>query len=340
VGNPNLTWEKNAIFNVGVDFGILRDRINGTVEYYDRKTTNLLLAVPLSLTSGVLGAGNANPTQNENVGGLSNSGIEVTLGGKPVVTRDFTWSINFNIAHNVNKVTALYRNQPIPSSGLTYFQYTVGYDLQSFYLPQWAGANSQTGQPQWYTNNSKQQVTSNYDSATFEVNHKYSGTPKVFGSLTNTFTYKGFTLDIQFNYNFGNYLFDTWGFITNSEGAFLGGYNQMTRELGAWQKPGDKTDIPQIILGGNDNSTNLSTRWLDKGDFIRLRNLQFAYAIPKSLTDKIHLSNISIYIRGTNLLTFGTDKNLAYDPEAGVASTTNFEVFIPKTFAGGIKIGF
>jgi len=339
VGNPNLTWEKNAIFNVGVDFGMLRDRINGTLEYYDRKTTNLLLAVPLSLTSGVQVAG-ANPVQNENVGGLSNSGIEVTLGGRPVVTRNFTWSINFNLAHNVNKVTALYRNQPVPSSGLTYFQYTVGYDLQSFYLPQWAGANSQTGQPQWYTDNTKQTATSNYDSATFEVNHKYSGTPKLFGSLTNTFTYKGFSLDVQFNYNFGNYLFDTWGFITNSEGAFLGGYNQMTRQLGAWQKPGDKTDIPQIIYGGNDNSTDLSTRYLYKGDYIRLRNLQFAYNFPKELTDKIHISNLSIYVRGTNLLTFGTDKNLAYDPEAGITSTTNFEVFIPKTIAGGIKIGF
>jgi TonB-linked SusC/RagA family outer membrane protein len=344
VGNPNLTWEKNTIFNVGVDFAILKDRINGTVEYYDRKTTSLLLGVPLSLTSGVQ-VGGANPIQNENVGGLSNKGIEVTLGGRPVVTRDFTWSINFNIASNVNRVTALYRNQPIPSGasssgGPTYFQYTVGYDLQTFYLPQWAGANSQTGQPQWYTDNTKQQVTSNYDSATFEVNRKYTGTPKIFGSLTNTFTYKGFSLDVQFNYNFGNYLFDTWGFITNSEGAYLGGYNQMTRQLGAWQKPGDKTDIPQIILGGNDNSTDLSTRYLYKGDFIRLRNLQFAYAIPKALTDKIHISNLSIYIRGTNLLTFGTDKNLSYDPEAGVASTTNFEVFIPKTIAGGIKIGF
>ncbi len=347
VGNPNLTWEKNAIFNVGVDFGILRDRINGTIEYYDRKTTSLLLAVPLSLTSGVQGAPPTynNPAQNENVGGLSNKGIEVTLGGKPVVTRDFTWSISFNLAHNVNQVTALYRNRPIPSgltsSGApTYFQYTVGYDLQTYFLPQWAGANSQTGQPQWYTDNTKQQVTSNYDSATFEVNHKYSATPKLFGSLTNTFTYKGFSLDIQFNYNFGNYLFDTWGFITNSEGGFLGAYNQMTRELGAWQKPGDKTDIPQIIYGGNDNSTDLSTRFLYKGDYIRLRNLQFAYAFPKELTDKIHLSNLSIYIRGTNLLTFGTDKNLTYDPEAGVASATNLEVFIPKTIAGGIKIGF
>lgn len=333
VGNPNLTWEKNNIFNVGVDFGLFGDRATGTVEYYNRKTSNLLLGVPLSLTSGFT-------TQNENVGSMSNKGIEVTLGGKPIVTRDFTWSVNFNIAHNINRITGLYQNNPVPSANY-YFQYTVGHDFQTYYLPQWAGANPQTGQPQWYTDNtSKRTLTSNVDSANFVLNDKYTATPKIFGSFTNTFSYKGFSLDVQFNYNFGNYLFDTWGFITNSEGGYIGGLNQMTRELGAWQKPGDKTDIPQIIYGGNDNSNNLSTRWLYKGDYIRLRNVQLSYAIPKSLLDKIHISNLSVYVRGTNLLTFATDKNLPYDPESGAASSLNFDVFMPKTIAGGLKLGF
>ncbi|HLZ87412.1 MAG TPA: hypothetical protein VKQ52_09230, partial [Puia sp.] len=275
----------------------------------------------------------------ENIGGLSNKGIEITLSGKPVVTKDFSWTVTFNIAHNTNRVTALYKNNPVPSPNY-YFQYTVGHDFQTYYLPQWGGANSQNGLPQWYTDNTKKTLTNGYDSATFVLNDNYTATPKVFGAFTNNFTYKGFYLDIQFNYNFGNYLFDTWGFITNSEGSFLGGYNQMTSQLRAWQKPGDKTDIPQIVFGGNDNSTNLSTRYLYKGNYIRMRNLQFGYTIPKSAVDRLHLSSISVYIRGTNLLTFATDKNLPYDPESGVASSTNFEIFIPKTIAGGIKIGF
>jgi TonB-linked SusC/RagA family outer membrane protein len=342
VGNPNLTWEVNKIFNVATDFGLFKDRLTGTLEWYDRKTTNLLLAVPLSLTSGVLGAGNANPTQLENVGGLSNKGIEITLGGRPIVTRDFSWSVAFNIAHNTNRVTELYQGQPIPSpsSTNTYFQYTVGHDFQTYYMPQWAGVDPNTGLPLWYTDNTRKAVTSTYANAAFELNDKFTATPKIFGSFTNDFTYKGLSLDVQFNYNFGNYLYDTWGFITNSDGAFLGDYNQMNRQLQAWTAPGQKASTPQEILGRGDNSNGLSTRFLYKGDYIRLRNVQLSYAIPKSAIDRLHIMNASIYIRGTNLLTFATDKYLPYDPEAGIASNTNFEVFIPKTIAGGIKIGF
>jgi TonB-linked SusC/RagA family outer membrane protein len=346
VGNPNLTWEKNKTFNIATDFGILKDRITGTVEWYDRKTTNLLLGVPLSLTSGVISNLNANPTQLENVGALSNKGIEVTLGGKPVVTRDFSWTVSFNIAHNTNRVTELYQGQPVPSPAPTgnnpptYFQYTVGHDFQTYYMPQWAGVNPSTGAPLWYTDNTRKAVTSNYSSAAFELNDKYTATPKIFGSFTNDFTYKGFSLDVQFNYNFGNYLYDTWGFITNSDGAYLGYYNQMNRQLQAWTTPGEKASVPQIIQGRGDNSNGLSTRYLNRGDFIRLRNVQLSYAIPKSAIDKLHITNASLYIRGTNLLTFATDKYLSYDPEAGSASATNFEEFIPKTIAGGIKIGF
>jgi TonB-linked SusC/RagA family outer membrane protein len=339
VGNPNLTWEKNKIFNVGVDFGLLKDRITGTVEWYDRQTTNLLLAVPLSLTSGVVSSTQANPTQNENVGGLSNKGLEVTLGAKPILTRDFSWDISFNIAHNINRVTALYQNNPVPSTNY-YFQYTVGHDFQAYYMPLWAGVNSSNGLPLWYTDGTKKTVTSNYNEANFVLSDKYTATPKIFGGLNNTFKYKGLSLDIQFNYNFGNYLYDTWGFITNSDGAYVGGYNQMNRQLQAWTTPGQKASVPQIIASRGDNSNGLSTRYLYRGDYIRLRNVQLSYALPKSFIDKLHIASASIYARGTNLLTFATDKYLPYDPESGVASSTNFEVYIPKTIAGGIKIGF
>ena len=337
VGNPNLSWERNKIFNVAVDFGILKDRVSGTIEYYDRKTTDLLLAVPLSQTSGV-SVGNANPVQNENIGGMSNHGIEVTINARPVVTRDFTWSIAFNLAHNVNRITALYKNNPVPST-LYYFQYTVGHDFQTYYLPQWAGVDPANGLPLWYTDNTLKTTTSDYNQASFQLNDKYTATPKIFGSLTNTLSYKGLTLDAQFNYNFGNYVYDTWGFIHESDGSFVGSYNQLNSQLRAWQKPGDKTDIPQIVFNRSDNSNGLSTRYLYKGNYIRLRNIQLNYSFPKKLTDKMHLGSLSLYLRGTNLVTFATDKNLPYDPESGVASSTNFEVFIPKTVAGGIKIG-
>jgi TonB-linked SusC/RagA family outer membrane protein len=336
-GNPNLTWETNKPFNLGLDFGLLKDRISGTVEYYHRTTSNLLLPVTLSYTTGVINPASGGPTQNENVGGLVNKGLEFTLNLRPIVTRDFSWTVSFNIAHNVNRVTALYHNNPLPST-LGNFQYTVGHDLLTYYLRQWDGVNPADGTPQWFTDSSRKATTGTYSSAKQALN--YSASPKIYGAFGTTLSYKGLSLDAQFNYNFGNYLYDTWGSYLESEGTYYGAFNQRTEELQAWQKPGDKTNVPQLIDGGNHNSYRGSTRWLDKGDYVRLRNLQISYSIPKDAISRIHLGSVSFYVRGENIWTFATAKNLPFDPESGVFSRTNLEVFPPKTFTGGVKIGF
>jgi len=328
VGDSSLTWEKNKVFNAGLDFGLLKDRIGGTVEYYHRTTSSLLAAVPFSLTSGFT-------SQNENVGSVVNKGIEITINARPVVLRDFSWALSINFSHNINRVTALYQGRPVPNGN---FQYTVGHDLQEFYLQQWAGVNPATGAPQWYVDLSRKQITGSYDSAGLALNH--SAAPKYYGGFTNTFTYKGLSLAVQFNYNYGNYIFDNWFYYLNSEGQFLGGLNQWSSQLKAWQKPGDKTDVPQIIIGGNNNSNSTSTRQLYQGDYVRLRNIQLSYSLPQDLLRKARLSNLIVYMRGTNLLTFGTDKHLPYDPEAGINSTTNLEIYIPKTISGGIRVEF
>jgi hypothetical protein len=330
VGDSALTWERNVALNIGLDFAILKDRIDGTVEWYHRTTNSLLSPVPFSFTSGF-------GSQNENVGSLVNKGIEVALNGKPIVTKDFIWAINFNLGHNVNRVTELYQNKPIPNGS---FQITVGHDLQEYYLQQYSGVNTQTGAAQWLLSgtSAKGGLTSNYDSAGLALNH--SAAPSVFGAFTNTFTYKEFTLDIQFDYNYGNYILDNWYNYINSDGAYTGGLNQLTHQLSAWQKPGDKTDVPQDVFGNPSNSNAPSTRWLYKGNYVRLRNLQISYNLPPEVLKKMHLDHFSIYFRGTNLHTWVGDKNLPYDPEAGANSQANLEVLIPKTLAAGIQVGF
>ena len=341
VGNENLTWETNKIFDAGLDFGILKNRLTGTLDYYDRKTSNLLLDVPLSLTSGFSG-------QNQNIGALDNTGIEITLAARPVQLKNFSWDISFNIAHNKNKVLSLYQNQsiepplsPAPNALELYYNYTVGYDLQTFYLPQWAGVDPSNGNPLWYTDATQKTTTTDYTQAAFVLNPKYSSAPKYFGSFTNNFQYKNISLNVQFYYNFGNYFFDDWSFLTLTDGAFLGGLNQSSQELNAWQKPGDITNVPRVVYGGvNPNSYYPSTRFLYSGNYIRLRNIELAYSIPQSILKKVNIANLSIYARGTNLFTFDTDKNIPYDPESGINTTGNFEVYIPKTITVGLKAGF
>ncbi len=327
VGNPNLTWEKNKAFNVGLDFGLFKNRLGGTVEYYSRVTSGLLANIQLSRTSGFF-------SQLQNIGAISNKGIEISLNGRPINSKNFTWDIGFNISHNKNKVTQLYGGRPVASGN---YNYTVGHDLQTFYLRQWAGVDPSNGNPQWYTDSSHKNKTSDYTQAKQSLN--YSAAPKYFGAFTNTFTYKGFSLEVQFNYNFGNYVIDDWAYYLQSDGAYLGYFGQLSSSLHGWKKPGDVTDVPKQVFGGNSNSNIASTRNLYKGDYIRLRNLQFAYSFPKGIAKKAHLSNLSIYVRGSNLLTIVKDKNLPFDPEQGINSEGNLEIFIPRTITGGIKIG-
>ena len=330
VGNPNLTWEKNKAFNVGLDFGFWKNRLGGTIEYYKRVSSNLIVAVPLSPTSGFSGG------QIENVGSMYNKGFELTLNGKPIVTKDFSWSINFNISHNTNRVTELYNHSPI--SQQTRFNITEGHDIHEFYTRLWAGVDPSNGQPLWYTDATKSKTTSNSSQAQLSLTGK-SASPKYFGGFNNTFTYKSLSLDIQFYYNYGNYIYNTWENYLSSDGLYLGNMNQLSDELRAWQKPGDKTDVPQIIYGGNKNSNRSSTRYLYSGNYIRLRNVQLSYSLPKDVLNRLKISDVSVYARGTNLFTFATDKNLPNDPELGASSIQDFQVFMPKTVTFGIKIG-
>ena len=163
--------------------------------------------------------------------------------------------------------------------------------------------------------------------------------PKYFGSLTNTLNFKQFSLEAQLYYNFGNYVYDTWG------GYYLGAgfgatFNKVARVLDRWQKAGDVTDIPKYIYNGNKSFQSGSSFWLNKGDFIRLRNIQLGYTLPKDFLSKIKLSNAFFYVRGTNLWTWVKDENLPFDPEQGTTSASNLNVFIPKTVSVGLNVAF
>lgn len=329
VGNENLSWEKNAITNIGLDFGLFKDRLSGTIEYYDRKTSDLLLGVPLSRTSGFA-------SQNQNIGAMTNKGIEITLNARPLRLKDFTWDISVNFTHNTNKVTELY--QDFPLAPVSFQQVAVGHDAQSFYLRQWAGVDPANGDPLWYIDSSRSKTTNVYSAAKLVLNGQAD--PKYFGSVMNTFTYMGFSLAVQFYYNFGNDIYDIWDRYMNSDGLYLGSFNQLSDQLNSWKNPGDVTDVPKIIYGGNKSSYNHSTRYLYKGDYIRLRDAQLSYSLPKSVISKAHITSLTFYVRGTNLMTFGQDKKLPFDPEAGAISQSNFDVFIPRTISGGVKIGF
>jgi TonB-linked SusC/RagA family outer membrane protein len=329
-GNVDLTWELNKQFNVGFDFGLFKNRFTGTVDYYDRKSEDLLLNEPLSPTSGFT-------TVTRNVGSMYNRGVEVTVNVAPIQTKDFRWNINFNIAFNKNRVTAISAGQPQILAGV--FTRRPGYDFQTYFARLWAGVDPANGDPLWYTDSTKKTTTNNYNlaarTATFGT-----ATPKFFGGFTNTFTFKGLSIEAQFNYSGGNYLRDTWGGFYNGSGNG-GAFNKVVRQYEQrWRTPGVASEMPRYVYNGNRLAQSFSTFYLYKGDYIRLRDLTVGYDFPRALLEKIKLTSLRIYGRGTNIWTKVKDSNVPFDPEQGVSNETNLNVYIPATYTFGLNIGF
>lgn len=328
VGDSSLTWELNKPFNVGIDMSIFKNRINFTVDYYVRKSEDLLLNVPLSRTSGFSSA-------TRNIGAMENKGIEVTINATPVKTKNFSWIVDFNFANNKNKITSLPDGSDIADGNFIIRQ---GVAYRTFFLRPYAGVDPNNGDPLWYTDATHTTTTNVYPPAT---GRELGGNalPKYFGSFTNTFNYKGFSLDVQLYYNFGNYVYDTWGGYYLGAG-FGAAYNKVARIMDRWQKAGDATDIPRYIEGGNKSFQSAHTFWVNKGDFIRLRNIQLGYNIPTKIISRAKMTNAFFYVRGTNLWTWVKDDNLPFDPEQGTTSASNLNVFIPKTMTVGLNLAF
>jgi TonB-linked SusC/RagA family outer membrane protein len=328
VGDPNLTWELNKPFNIGLDFSVLKSRINVTLDWYIRKSQNLLLSVPLSTTSGFGSA-------TRNIGAMENKGLEVSINIVPVQTKDLRWDVDFNFANNKNKVTSLPNDADIVSGA---FIYREGVSINTFFLREWAGVHPGTGDPLWYETDKRGASSSVYPGANARILAGQS-LPKYFGSLTNAVNYKGFTLSAQLYYSFGNQVSDGWRSYYLGSG-FGAGFNKVKRQLDAWTTPGQVTDIPRYVYNGNKAFQNSSTFNLNDGGFVRVRDIQLGYNVPKAKLEKLKLGTANIYVRGTNLFTWVKDKNLPFDPEQGTGSTSNLNVFIPKTVTVGLSLTF
>lgn len=326
VGNANLTWEENKPLDFGVELGVLKNRIMIEADYYIRKTDNLLLNEPLSNTSGFL-------TYSNNVGAMENKGFEITINATPIKTKDFTWTVSLNGAWNKNKVTRLREDatEILFNPGIL----RVGEDVTSYYIRQWANANPDNGDPQWYIDGSKTGVTSDFSEAERVISGKAS--PKGFGGFSTSLTWKFLTLDGQLNYQYGNNIFNQWDFLFVSDGAFFG-LNHVRKALDRWQNPGDVTDVPAFVAGNGSASNEFSTRYMYKGDYLRLRNLSLTFQMPPRWIQKAGLTSAKLYVRGTNIWTKTFDKNLTVDPEQPVDGITDLQFFHPKSYTVGLSI--
>jgi TonB-dependent starch-binding outer membrane protein SusC len=326
VGNVNLKWESGKQTDIGLDASFLHDRISITFDWYNKITDNLIYDVVPSLTSGF-------SSITKNIGALQNRGVEFTINVTPIKTKDFSWDINFNITHNKNQLTkSPYATDQANGSYIL----GEGHDFYEFYLKEWAGVDPATGNPLWYTDATKSTTTTNYNSAAKVATGK-SASPKYYGGFSNTFTYKGVNLTADFYYNYGNYVQDSYAKYFNDE--VNPSYGKYSYNLNRWQKAGDITDVPKLVYNSTNNSAAASTRFLYKGDYIRLRNVSLGYTFNHSVLNQLHFSALNVYVRGTNLWTKIYDKKIPFDPEQNINSQSGLNFFINKSVTVGVNVG-
>jgi TonB-linked SusC/RagA family outer membrane protein len=311
IPNPDLTWEKANILDFGVDLDLLK-RISITFDWYDKTSNGLLLDVPLPYTSGY-------PSVTRNVGSIRNRGFEINLVTQNFSKGNFKWETSFNFALNRNKVMKLNEGKDITINNI---RVSEGRDLYSWYMRKWAGVDPQNGDPLWELVNSDGTITNtnNYNNATMQ----FVGTasPDFTGGLNNRFSYKGLSLTAFFNFVEGNLVNNYERYHYDSDGAYTG-LNQMIPASGwtRWEKAGDIATTPLSVYGGNKSSNKTSSRYIEDGSYIRLRNITLDYQFPASLLSKVKIASAKIYVSGDNLWT-GT-RFSGMDPEVSFSMASN-----------------
>lgn len=332
--NPDLKWETTRQFDFGIDFGFFKNRLTGEIDYYEKKTTDLLLEVNVPATSGFT-------RQFKNVGKLENRGFEVVLNSNNLVG-DFKWTTSINWATNQNLVTDI-QGQVIEGGIRNMNRVMEGQPIGVFYTARYAGVNPANGDALFYRNGVDGETVANaqYNSAARAV--VGNPNPKFVGGITNTFSYKGFDLSIFLNGVYGNQVnFYGVGQYSSANGIYED--NQTRDQLNAWTPTNTNTDVPEArFYRGNGNQP--SSRYIFDGSYLRIRNVNFGYNVPKEWLKRMHIEKLRVYISATNLATF--TKYKGWDPEVSADSfTSNFAIGndfytppMPRTILFGINIG-
>jgi TonB-linked SusC/RagA family outer membrane protein len=315
LSNPYLGWETAYMANFGVDLELYH-RVNITVDLYNNENKNLLLDVPVSLSSGF-------DYQTRNSGSVRNRGLElnvstINLNGK------FKWTTDFNISFNNNRIMSLPEGEDyiLQTVDGVNQKISVGNDMFTWYMPKWAGVDPDNGDPLWecqtFDENGKvvsTELTNDYTKANLQ--EVGSASPKFTGGFDNNFSYCGFALSVTTNFVYGNEIYNYDRQDLDSDGAYPG-YNMMKLKKGwsRWEKAGDIATHPKLVMNGNKDSNKTSSRYLEDGSFLRIRNIKLSYELPSSWTKSIRLASAKIYVSGDNLFTFTSFSGM--DPEVNM----------------------
>lgn len=322
-GNEELSWEQTWANNIGLTLGIF-NRVNLNVDFYHKKTTNMLMLVPQSYA--ITGVGN----RWDNIGAMMNRGVEIAMDGDVIRTKYFTWNLSANVSYNKNKLLELYNGVEEYVNSTTGLKYVVGHPVHEYYMNRYAGVNPANGDALWYTADGE--LTTEYREEDKVMTGKTFDSPWA-GGFGTTLMWKGLSLSAQFSWMAKRYVMNNDRFFEESNGLYSA-YNQSRRLLyDRWKKPGDITDIPRYGV-----TAQLDDRFLENSSFLRLKNLTLAYALPQSLLNKTHFfTSARVYLQGQNLFTWTGFTGL--DPEVA-SNVYRAQYPASRQFTLGIDISF
>lgn len=302
-GNPDLMWEQTKSLNLGFDARLF-DRLNITFDYYNKNVKNMIYLRQLSAVSGF-------NRQRANDGKMNNKGFEVTITPEIIKTKDLYWDVSFNIGYNKNMIN-YYPERNLDGNHIE----DTNVPYRSWYLKEWAGVDPQTGLGMWYKvdENGQKTATSTFEQATQVV--MKSSLPKYTGGINTNFSWKDLTLSASFTFSQGAWLYneDRRSYLDKDGLDPTMPAMKLASGWSRWEKPGDIATHPRLYYGSTgNNADNPSSRWLERGDYFKMKTLSLTYNLPKKWLAPTGLKALSVTVSGENLFTI-TDFS-GYDPE-------------------------
>ena len=341
-GNPNLTWETNGNFNAGVDFGFWRNRLSGSVEYFYRKTTDMIyfFSVPPSLGYG---------GYYDNVGDMRNAGVEFAINANVMQRRNLNWNVYVNATHYRNKVLLIpERNKTMNVSGHAGYAsgdkfIGEGLSLFTFYIPEYAGVDKTNGLPLYYVDvlNDKNEVIGRETTTAYNEATDYlcgDPTPDLYGGFGTNLEFYGFDVALAFTYQIGGLVYDSGYASLMTPPSASTGSNFHKDVKKAWSLDNPNSDIPRFFYMDTEAGAT-SSRWLTDASYLNFQNAQIGYTIPAKYTQRIKVSKIRVYVSADNICYVSRRKGL--DPRQSFTGATSSALNSPvRTVSGGLSVTF
>lgn len=334
--NEGLKWETNLQMNVGVDFALFR-KLTGSIEYFDRKSKDLLFSMPMAPSTGFSGI-------DRNIGDVKNYGIEFNIDYAVINNDNFQWNMNLNATHYENVITHL--PQAEMSAGV--FKWREGQSRYNFWGAKYAGVNPDNGNDQYWKNvystdsNGNKVIvdrilTENTSEVTSDDQKQYLGSslPAIFGGYSNSFKFYGIDFSVMLYYSIGGLLYDT---DYSQMVAYRTGFGLHPDALtDTWTPENTNAKLPRLNKNAQET---FSSKYLYDNTFVRLRNVTLGYSLPKTLLSKVNIDQVRVYVQGDNLMTFGSAAKRGTDPEQSISGTTSNRFPTTKNVTFGVQVTF